>query len=68
MVNLDLLKETIEDRGITIAALSRKTGISRETIYNKLKGKKGEFTASQIVSFTNALHLTCEERDEIFLR
>lgn len=68
MVNIDLLKETIEDRGITITALSKKTGISRETIYNKLKGKKGEFTASQIVSFTNALRLTCEERDEIFLR
>jgi len=67
MVDMSLLKETIADRGITITALAKKTGISRDTIYNKLRGKKGEFTASQIVAFTDALYLTNEERDKIFL-
>lgn len=67
MVNIELLKDTIADRGITISALARKTGISRETIYNKLKNKKGEFTASQIVAFAQVLRLTPEERDKIFL-
>ena len=66
MLNRKLLKETIEDRGITISALSRKTGLSREAVYRKLKNPNSDFTASQIISFTKALRLTPEERDSIF--
>ena len=68
MVNTSLLREKIADSGMTITALARKVGLSREAVYYKLNGKKAEFTASQIVNISNALHLTNDERDEIFLR
>lgn len=66
MVNIALLKNTIEDRGMAIVKLSEKTGIDRATLYNRFNGK-GEFTASEIVSITDALRLTNSERDSIFL-
>ncbi len=51
---------------MTITAISKKTGILRETIYNRLNGI-GEFTASEIVRLTAVLRLTKSERDQIFL-
>lgn len=66
MVSIELLKDTIEDRGISIVKLSEKSGIDRATLYNRFNGK-GEFTASEIVGITDALRLTPKERDSIFL-
>lgn len=66
MVNIPLLKATIDDRGITIVKLSEKSGIDRATLYNRFNGK-GEFTASEIMGITDALHLSNSERDSIFL-
>lgn len=66
MVRLDALSEKIDDSGMTMVALAHKSGISRETLYNRLKGI-GEFTASEITGLTKALHLTIQERDYIFL-
>lgn len=66
MVNIELLKDKIDDRGITIVKLSEKSGIDRATLYNRFNGK-GEFTASEIVGITDALRLTNNERDSIFL-
>lgn len=66
MVNIELLKKTIEDRGITIVRLAQKSNIERATLYNRLNNK-GEFTASEIVGLSDALMLTKNERDDIFL-
>lgn len=66
MADIELLREKINDSGMTIKAISEKSGILRETFYNRLKGN-GEFTASEIISLTKVLHLTKKERDEIFL-
>lgn len=66
MVNIQLLQDRIDDSGITMTALSRKTGVNRATLYNRLKGRHGEFTVSQISSLSEALHLTEDERNEIF--
>ena len=66
MVNIPLLKATIDDRGITIVKLSEKSGIDRATLYNRFNGK-GEFTASEIMGITDALRLSNRERDSIFL-
>lgn len=65
MANLNMLKEKIIDSGISKTAIAKKIGISRETLYNRLKGK-GEFSASEIVSLTEIFHMEKEERDEIF--
>ena len=50
MADIKLLKERIADSGMTIKAICKKSGILRETFYNRLKG--GEFTASEIVGLT----------------
>lgn len=40
-----MLKDKITDSGMTVKAVAEKSGILRETLYNRLKGV-GEFTAS----------------------
>lgn len=67
MADVGLLKEKITDSGMTVKAIANKTGILRETLYNKMAGKS-EFTASEIVSLTEVLRLSKDERDNIFLQ
>ena len=65
MVDLELLREVINESGMTMVAIARKSNILRETLYNRLNGI-GEFTATEIVSLSRTLHLSCKERDKIF--
>ena len=66
MPDVKLLIDKMDASGMTKVAIAEKTGIERATLYNRLKGK-GEFSASEIVSLSSALHLTKAERDKIFL-
>lgn len=66
MANINLLKSVIEESGMTMVAISEKSGISRQTLYNRMDGV-GEFTASEIVGLTKALKLKKSMRDQIFL-
>lgn len=66
MVKLEELKEIIARSGMTVTALASFAGVDRSTLYNRMKGI-GEFTASEIVGLTKALHLEKEVRDDIFL-
>lgn len=66
MTDIELLLSKIKESGMTMVAISEKSGIDRATIYNRMKGK-GEFTASEIVSLSNVLRLSKSERDKIFL-
>ena len=65
MVDITKLKEAMDDSGMTVVAISAKSGILRETLYNRLAGK-GEFTVSEIEGLTDALHLTTGQRNSIF--
>lgn len=65
MVDYKLLNDKIRDSGLTMVSIAKKSGILRETLYNKLKGI-GEFKASEITSISNVLNITAEERDRIF--
>jgi predicted transcriptional regulator len=65
MVNLKMLKEKIAESGITMVALSKKSGIERATLYNRLDGI-GEFTASEISGVSDALRFNKKEREDIF--
>lgn len=65
MANVELLKKKMEESGMTVSAIADKSGILRETLYNRMK--TGNFYASEIVSLTRVLRLTRKERDEIFL-
>ena len=66
MVDLELLKATIDDRGMSIVKLAEKSGMKRANIYSRFNGR-GEFTATEIVGIADALRLTDNERDRIFL-
>lgn len=66
MPDILLLKNKIKESGMTIKAIAEKSGILRETFYNRLKGN-GEFTASEIVALTEVLNLSASDRDHIFL-
>lgn len=65
MVDIQLLKNTIRDQGITIVSISEKIGITREGLYKKLAGE-AEFKASEIEKISAALRLSKDERDAIF--
>ena len=67
MVNIELLKEHIQESGMTMTSIAKKTGILRETLYNRLNGV-GQFSAIEIVALTKCLHLSKSERDDMFLR
>ncbi len=65
MPNLVLLRRKIDDSGLTVTAIAQKSGLKRETLYNKLQGES-EFKASEISALTFVLQMSKEERDEIF--
>lgn len=66
LANIELLKCKIHESGMTMTAIAEKSGVLRETIYNRMNGK-GDFTASEIVRLSKTLRLTKPERDKIFL-
>lgn len=66
MTDIILLKQKINESGMTMVAISKKSGILRETLYNRMNGI-GEFTATEIVALSKVLGLSSKERDQIFL-
>lgn len=60
-----MLGDAISKSGITITAISKKLGITREGFYKKLNNET-EFKASEISAVQQILHLTNKKRDEIF--
>ncbi len=66
MADIEFLRKKISESGMTVVAIAEKSGILRETLYNRMNGK-GDFTASEIMGLTATLHLTKPERDKIFL-
>lgn len=65
MTNVDLLKDKIAAMGVTITFLAREMGISREGLYNKINGDT-EFKGSEIAMLARLLHMSLEEREQIF--
>lgn len=66
-MNAQLLRETIKNSGMSFKFVAEKSGMLRESLYNKLKGR-GQFTVSEITGLSNVLHLTVSERERIFFR
>ncbi len=59
------LKEKLKEYGTTMGILSEKIGISRHSLYNKVKNKT-EFKASEISNISQFLKLTDEDVNSIF--
>lgn len=66
MTRIEELKKIMDDSGMTFKAIAEKSGIPRETLYNRMRGV-GEFTASEIIGLSTALHMSKPQRDYIFL-
>ena len=65
MTDFTMLRGKMDDSGMTMTAIASKSGILRETLYNRLNGK-GDFTASEMMGLAKTLNLSNQERDEIF--
>lgn len=65
MATIDKLKKAIDDSGMTMVTIAKRSGIERPTLYNRLRGV-GDFTATEINGLTKALRLTREQREDIF--
>lgn len=66
MTDVLALKKRIEDSGMTFTSVAEKSGILRETLYNRMK--TGDFKLSEICALSSVLQLNRDERDDIFLR
>lgn len=64
-MNLDYLKDRISDSKIPITALAEKLGVSRQTLYTKLRGER-DFKTSEITKMCEILRLTDEEKRLVF--
>ncbi len=64
MTDVVALKKCIEDSGMTVTSIAEKTGILRETLYNRLR--TGDFKGSEIYALSEILNLSRDKRDEIF--
>lgn len=67
MTDLVLLKKKINDSGMTVKAIAQKSGMLRETFYNRMKGN-ADFKASEIVALSKVLNLSKNERELIFFK
>ena len=65
MTDGKMLKEVIRDSGVSITFLADKMECSRNRIYAIINGS--DCTASEIAGLSKLLHMTREQRDEIFL-
>ena len=65
MTDSKMLNDEIIDSGMTITAIAKKIGITREGFYKKLNNET-EFKASEISTLQKILRLTNKRRDEIF--
>lgn len=64
MTDVTALKECMDDSGMTVTAIAEKSGILRETLYNRMK--TGDFKLSEICALVDCLRMTKEQRDRIF--
>ena len=65
MTNTELLKEAINESGISIKAIAYKIGISRGGLYKKINNQT-EFKASEIMAIADILRMDAKQRDHIF--
>lgn len=64
MVNLDLIKAIIAERGLKQRFIAEKMGISDKRMSVLLNG--GKWKLEEVIDFTKALSLSKKTRDDIF--
>lgn len=66
MTDITALKKGIENSGMSVTYVAEKSGILRETLYNRMK--TGDFKASEITALSKVLGFSRAERDRIFFK
>lgn len=64
-MNLEYLNKKIDEIKIPITTIADKIGISRQSLYLKMNGKR-EFKTSEIFKMCEVLRLTDSEKELIF--
>lgn len=64
-MDLNYLNNKIDEIDIPIATIANKMGLSRQSLYLKLNGRR-EFKTSEMLKICEILRLTIEERNHIF--
>lgn len=64
-MNLSYLNDRIELSRIPITAIAEGLGISRQSLYNKMKGER-DFKTTEVTKLCELLRLTAEEKRIIF--
>lgn len=64
-MNLSYLNERIERSRIPITAIAEGLGISRQSLYHKMKGER-DFKTNEVTKLCEILRLTDEEKNIIF--
>lgn len=64
-MDLKYLCSKIDEIKIPVTTIAEKMGISRQTLYLKMNGKR-EFKTSEITNLCDILRLTTEEKRRIF--
>lgn len=64
MVNIEMLKQKITDSGMTTTAVCEKSGITRQTLYNRYK--YSDFTLAEVDALKSTLRLTASDVRKIF--
>jgi DNA-binding phage protein len=66
MINIEALKECINDSGMTVVAFCDKAGLKKQTFYNRLKNTDN-FTVAEVDGMANALRMNARQKKRIFL-
>lgn len=66
-MNLKYLNSRINEIKIPITTIAERMGISRQSLYLKIKGKR-EFKVSEVSKLCDILRLTDEEKTSVFLQ
>ena len=64
VVNIELLKDKVNESGMTVTAICEKTGMLRQTYYSRLKNP--DFTILEVDALRRVLHLSASDVRRIF--
>lgn len=65
-VNVAKFKAAIVERGTSVAELADAVGLSKSTLYRKIRTGGDDFTIGEVLSITKTLHLSADEGQQIF--
>ena len=66
MVNVDRLREAMNDRSVTLEAAANALGIDRATFYRRLNKQGTKFTVEEVGKLSELLNLSPATMQEIF--